>query len=193
MKTAKDIALIGIYTALLIGGQFVLSGISGVEIVTVLLLGFAYCFGVVRGLFVANAFSLLRCLIFGFFPNVIILYLIYYNLFVLVFGLLGRGFKKAANLKLLVVLTVAAALMTAFFTALDDVITPLYYGFSAKAAKAYALASLAAVIPQVICTLITVPLILPVLLRIFFSVFPAYKSVRDSKLNDKIIDKSIIV
>ncbi|MDE6791332.1 MAG: hypothetical protein K2J61_06375 [Clostridia bacterium] len=172
MKTAKDIALIGIYTALLIGGQFALSGISGVEIVTVLLLGFAYYFGVVRGLLVANAFSLLRCFIFGFFPNVIILYLVYYNLFVLLFGLLGRRFKRAAKLKIFVVLTLTAALMTVFFTALDDVITPLYYGLSLNAAKAYAVASLVAVIPQTICSLVTVSLILPVLLRIFFKVCP---------------------
>lgn len=176
MKTAKDIALIGIYTALLIGGQLILSGISGVEIVTVLLLGFAYYFGVVRGLFVANAFSLLRCLIFGFFPNVIILYLVYYNLFVLVFGLLGRRFKKAAKLKIFVVLTISAALMTVLFTALDDVITPLYYGFTLDAVKAYALASLVAVISQVICALVTVPLLLPVLLRIFFKVSPIKSS-----------------
>ncbi len=176
MKTAKDIALVSVYTALLIGGQFALSGISGVEVVTVLLLAFAYYFGIVRGLFVANAFSLLRCLIFGFFPNVIILYLAYYNLFVLVFGLLGRRFKKAANLKIFVVLTVTAVLMTVFFTALDDVISPVYYGFSAGAAKAYAIASLAAVIPQVICTFITVPLIAPVLLRVFCTVFPSKTS-----------------
>lgn len=171
MRTAKDIALIGVYTALLIGGQFALSGISGVEIVTVLLLGFAYFFGIVRGLFVANAFSLLRCLIFGFFPNVIILYLIYYNLFVLIFGLLGKRFKKDAKLKSLIVLTVTAALLTVFFTALDDVITPLYYGFTLDAAKAYAVASLTVVVPQVVCVLITVPLILPVLLRVFFTAF----------------------
>ena len=72
MRTAKEIALISVFTALLIGGQFVLSGISGIEIVTVLLLSFSYYFGIRRGLLVANAFSLLRCFIFGFFVNVII-------------------------------------------------------------------------------------------------------------------------
>ncbi len=49
MKAAKEIALVGVFTALLIGGQFVLSGISGVEIVTVLLLSFSYCFGIRMG------------------------------------------------------------------------------------------------------------------------------------------------
>lgn len=72
MRTAKEISLISVFTALLIGGQFILSGISGIEIVTVLLLSFSYYFGITRGLFVANAFSLLRCFIFGFFPIVII-------------------------------------------------------------------------------------------------------------------------
>ena len=167
MKTAKDIALIGVFTALLIGGQFVLSGISGVEIVTVLLLSFSYYFGVVRGLLVANAFSILRCFIFGFFPNVIILYLVYYNLFVIVFGLLGKRFKKELNLKIHMIIVLAAVLMTAFFTGLDDIVSPLYYGFSLDATKAYAVASLTAVVAQVICTLVTVLFLLPVLIRAF--------------------------
>ncbi len=170
MKTAKDVALIGVFTALLIGGQFVLSGISGVEIVTVLLLSFSYYFGIVRGLLVANAFSVLRCFIFGFFPNTIILYVIYYNLFVVVFGLLGRKFKRQLNAKTHVALILVAVCMTIFFTALDDLVTPLYYGFSSGAMKAYAVASLAAVVPQTVCSAITTALILPVLLRIFKAV-----------------------
>lgn len=167
MKAAKEIALISVFTAILLGGQFVLSGISGVEIVTVLLLSFSYYFGIRRGLFVANAFSLLRCFIFGFFPTVIILYLIYYNLFVLVFGSLGIKFKKEINVKKLILIVIVAVLMTAFFTGLDDIITPLYYGFSIDAMKAYAVASLSAVIPQVICAIITVTLLLPVLIQIY--------------------------
>ncbi len=167
MRAAKEIALNGVFTALLIGGQFVLSGISGVEIVTVLLLSFSYYFGIRRGLFVANAFSLLRCLIFGFFPNVIILYLVYYNLFVLAFGLLGIRFKKELNLVIHIILVIAACIMTIIFTGLDDIITPLYYRFSIDAMKAYALASLTAVIPQVICTIVTVSFLLPILNRVF--------------------------
>lgn len=167
MKTAKEIALISVFTALLIGGQFVLSGISGIEIVTVLLLSFSYYFGIRRGLLVANVFSLLRCFIFGFFVNVIILYLVYYNLFVVVFGILGSKLKKELNLKILTVVVLVASLMTVIFTGLDDVITPLYYRFSMNAMKAYAIASLTTVIPQVICTILTVILLLPILLRIF--------------------------
>ena len=167
MRAAKEIALNGVFTALLIGGQIVLSGISGVEIVTVLLLSFSYYFGIRRGLFVANAFSLLRCLIFGFFPNAIILYLVYYNLFVLAFGLLGIRFKKELNLVIHIILVIAACIMTIIFTGLDDIITPLYYRFSIDAMRAYALASLTAVIPQVICTIVTVSFLLPILNRVF--------------------------
>ncbi|MCI8344313.1 MAG: hypothetical protein HFE25_07730 [Clostridia bacterium] len=167
MRTAKEIAFISVFTALLIGGQFVLSGISGIEIVTVLLLSFSYYFGIRRGLLVANAFSLLRCFIFGFFVNVIILYLVYYNLFVVVFGILGAKFKKELNMKLLVLIVIIASLLTVIFTVLDDIITPLYYGFSIDTMKTYAIASLAAVVPQVICTVLTVILLLPILIRIF--------------------------
>ena len=167
MRAAKEIALNGVFTALLIGGQIVLSGISCVEIVTVLLLSFSYYFGIRRGLFVANAFSLLRCLIFGFFPNVIILYLVYYNLFVLAFGLLGIRFKKELNLVIHIILVIAACIMTIIFTGLDDIITPLYYRFSIDAMRAYALASLTAVIPQVICTIVTVSFLLHILNRVF--------------------------
>ena len=167
MRTAKEIALVSVFTALLIGGQLVLSGISGVEIVTVLLLSFSYYFGVRKGLLVANAFSILRCFIFGFFVNVIILYLVYYNLFVLTFGILGSKLKKELNLKILTLIVLVASLLTAIFTGLDDIITPLYYRFSIDAMKAYAIASLTAVIPQVICTILTVILLFPILVRVF--------------------------
>lgn len=169
MKTAKDISLIGIFTALLIGGQFALHFISGVEIVTVLLLSFAFYFGWQRSFFVANAFCLLRCFIFGFFPNVMILYFVYYNLFVAVFALLGMRFKKTINNKSHVVLIITAVLMTVLFTVFDDIITPIYYKFTAETTKAYWIASLTAVIPQVVCTVITVLILLPVFIKIYKS------------------------
>ena len=50
MNSAKKIILLGVFTALLIGGQFTLSGISGIEIVTVLLLTFVYKYGIKQGL-----------------------------------------------------------------------------------------------------------------------------------------------
>lgn len=88
--SAKKIAACAVMTALLLAVQFALSFVSGVELVSVLLLCFCYTFGVYCGLLTATVFSLIRCLLFGFMPNVVILYLIYYNLFALIFGVLGK-------------------------------------------------------------------------------------------------------
>ncbi len=130
LKTAKDIAIIGVYTALMIGAQFALSAISGVELVTVLFFEFLLCFGVTRGIVVANAFSLLRCFVFGFFPTY--LYCIWcttiYSRLYSGFWVNGVSVKSERGRRYITVLT--AIVMTVFFTALDDIITPLYYGYS---------------------------------------------------------------
>lgn len=216
--------------ALLIDGQYVFSFVVGVEIVTVLLISFACAFGVRRGIICAVAFSLLRCLLYGFYPTVIILYLIYYPLLAAVFGGLGHikditfknypiwfaviinavllsiatacalsaalGFIKisrlwestvtillwvifglcltmlfafdglliaaaifkkntAAALKIITFASIAAV-CTAVFTLLDDIITPLIFGYSRLTALAYFYSSFTAMLPQVICTIITV-------------------------------------
>ncbi|MBQ3234979.1 MAG: hypothetical protein IJA97_02345 [Clostridia bacterium] len=171
MKTAKEIAILSVFTALLIGGQFVLSAISGVEVVTVLAVSFFYCFGVVRGAIVATAFSLIRCFLFGFFPNVIILYLIYYNLLAVVFGLIGVAFDRKITVKKMVVIVVVAVLMTALFTLLDNLVTPLFYGFTKTAKKAYFIASLTTMLPQIICATATVSLL-------FYPLYRIYKSIK---------------
>ena len=88
--TAKNIAYTAVMTALLIGGQFALSFVAGVEVVTVLLLCFSAYFGVIMGVGTAICFCTLRCFIWGFAPNVVLLYFIYYPLFALLFGLLGK-------------------------------------------------------------------------------------------------------
>ena len=64
MKTAKQLALIGEFLALLIAGQYLLSGVAGVEIVTVLFASFCFYFGIINGVICASLFSLLRCFIF---------------------------------------------------------------------------------------------------------------------------------
>lgn len=156
MKSAKEIIIPAVFTAMLIGTQLVLSGVAGVEIVTVLLLTFTYVFGLKQGFIVANAFSLLRCLLFGFFVNVVFLYLVYYNLFVLVIGLLSRVFKQRYSIIIHVLLTVVAVGLTACFTLLDDFITPLLYSYSAYATKLYFTASLTVMVPHMICALATV-------------------------------------
>ena len=88
-SVSKDIAYISVTSALLTGGQFVFSFVVGVEIVTVILAGFSFTFGARRGALCAVTFSLLRCLVFGFYPTVVVVFFICYSLLVLVFGLLG--------------------------------------------------------------------------------------------------------
>ena len=88
------VAVVAVFTALLLGAQYALWFVKGVEVVTVLLLVFSYRFGVRCGVLSAVAFSLLRCLLFGFFPNVVLLYLIYYPLFAACFGGVGNALRR---------------------------------------------------------------------------------------------------
>ena len=156
MSRAKTVALISMCTALLIGGQFVLSGVVGVEIVTVLLLCFSYCFGCRMGIAIATAFSLLRCLFFGFFVNVVVLYLIYYNLFALFFGWIGKRISKFSYPVKTVIVTFSAMIFTAFFTLFDDMLNIVLYSMNRNAAITYITASIPAMVSQIICTLVTV-------------------------------------
>ena len=150
------VAVVAVFTALLLGAQYALWFVKGVEVVTVLLLVFSYRFGVRCGVLSAVAFSLLRCLLFGFFPNVVLLYLIYYPLFAACFGLLGNALRRRADLKTQLLVTALAVLFTALFTLLDDAVTPLFYGYTKEAALAYFLASLPTMAMQCACALLTV-------------------------------------
>ena len=150
------VAVVAVFTALLLAAQYALWFVKGVEAVTVLLLVFSYRFGVRCGVLSAVAFSLLRCLLFGFFPNVVLLYLIYYPLFAACFGGVGNALRRRADLKTQLLLTALAVLFTAFFTLLDDAVTPLFYGYTKEAALAYFLASLPTMAMQCACALLTV-------------------------------------
>ncbi len=167
MKATKDLTIIGLYTALLIGGQIALAGISGVEIVTLLITAFAFYFGVIRGTVLATVFSVMRCFVFGFFPNILILYLVYYNLFAVVIGLIGKAMNRELNLKKHILVVLAVALLTVIFTLLDNIITPNFFGYTSDAAKAYWVTSLTAVIPQTICAVVSVGLLNMPLVKLF--------------------------
>ena len=167
MKTAKEITISGLFIALLIGGQFALSGISGIEVVTVLITSFCFYFGVFRGVIVATAFSLLRCFIFGFFPNVIVLYLIYYNLIAVGFGLIGKAFNKTVNLKKLIIIVLTAVAFTVLFTVLDVSLTALFYGFTFTALKTYFLVGVPTLTFQLICVTASVTLLFIPLLKVY--------------------------
>ena len=102
------VAVVAVFSALLLGAQYALWFVKGVEVVTVLLLVFSYRFGVRCGVLSAVAFSLLRCLLFGFFPNVVLLYLIYYPLFAACFGGVGNALRRRADLKTQLLVTALA-------------------------------------------------------------------------------------
>ena len=152
--------------ALLIGGQMALSGVSGIEIVTVMLLCFCFHYGVRHGIAVATTFSLLRCFFFGFQVNVIVLYLVYYNVFALFFGWLGKRITGRISLPKLCVIVASAMVFTVLFTMLDNVITPLIFAFHKNAAAVYFAQSLYALVPQTICTMVTVSILFVPLIKI---------------------------
>ena len=156
MNKTKFIVRVAMCVALLIGGQLALSGINGIEVVTVMLLCFCFCYGIRHGIAIATTFSLLRCFIFGFQVNAIILYLVYYNLFAIFYGWLGRRFAGETSVLKMVIVVATAVVFTMLFTLLDDIITPLLYAFHPNVAKIYFFNSLYAVIPQSICTVVTV-------------------------------------
>lgn len=227
---STEVAYAAVMCALLIGGQYILSFAAGVEIVTLLLLCFSCVFGARQGVLCAVAFSLLRCFVFGFYPSVVVLYLVYFPAFAALSGGLGRVGKEffnrpplpvvlAVNLLLIAIaaacataaamgliktsrllrvtvtvflwlvfalaallcvafnallvaqkrfgkdcsrylrvisFTTVAALCTVSFSLLDDVITPLFYGYSRSAALAYFYSSFTAMLPQTVCTVVTV-------------------------------------
>ena len=122
MKTVQ-LVFCAVMTALLIAVQYVMGFVSGVELVTVVFLSFCYVFGVKCGLLTGLAFSLLRCLLFGFMPNVILLYLVYYSLFALLFGFVG---KKRVSPWLCPALLAALASACAYFALTGLPISILY-------------------------------------------------------------------
>ena len=166
MNKTKFVVRVAMCVALLIAGQLALSSVSGIEIVTVMLLCFCYCYGVRHGIAIATTFSLLRCFVFGFQINVIVLYLVYYNLFAVFFGWLGARFTGKNALLKTVVVVASTVVFTAMFTLLDDVITPLIYGFNENAARVYFYQSLTALIPQTVCAAVTVTLLFHPLTRV---------------------------
>jgi hypothetical protein len=165
LSASKRCAYIAVFVALVIAAQLCLAAIPGVEVVTLLFVSFAFAFGVKEGVVAATAFSLLRLLIFGFYPNVLLLYLIYYNSLAALFGFLGGRVKNPIRALWWIVLV--ACLCTALFSMLDNLITILWYQYAPKAARAYFFASLSVLLPQVICTAVTVAFLFLPLQKVF--------------------------
>ena len=153
-NTAKECAYLAVFVALVIAAQAVFAFVPGVEIVTVLFIAYAFVFGWGRGMVAATAFSLLRQMLFGLSPNVLVLYLVYFNFLTAVFGLLGKAIKRPVLFLPIIIL--CGCVCTAGFTLFDDFLTPLWYGYSARATNAYFYASLPVMFSQILCTAATV-------------------------------------
>lgn len=163
--SAKECAIIGVYVAVLLSSQLVLAVVPGVEVVTALFAVYAFCFGAKRGVAVATAFSLLRQFVFGFFPTVLILYLVYYNTFALALAFLGKKIKNVV--KCLPVIMISVCVCTLLFTLLDCVITPLFYGFTGRATVAYFYSALPIMFSQTVVAGITTAVLFLPLYRAF--------------------------
>ncbi len=155
LKSAKEIAYIAVFCALVVGGQYLFAALPGVEIVTLSFVAYAYAFGPVRGCLCATAFSFLRQFLFGFFPAVLILYLIYFNLLSLCFGLLGKAWR-GKELKTLGFITLIACVGTLSFNLIDVGLNVLFLGLKGKALEVYFIASWSFTIPHLVSTLISV-------------------------------------
>ena len=142
MVKTKDLVIAPLCAAMLIGSQLILSGVAGVEMVSAMLLCFAFSLGALRGATIATLFSLVRCFVFGFHINVLILYLIYFNLFALFFGWLGKRTSRTTSPKMTILVSIFAVGFTIGFTFLDVGITAVMYGFGASALGVYLTASL---------------------------------------------------
>ena len=165
VRSAKECAYLAVFVALLIAAQLVFSAVPGVEVVTVLLVCYAFVFGVRRGVAVAIAFALLRQIVFGFQPTVLVLYLVYFPALTAAFGGFGHAVKKP--LYSLWWLVLVACVCTASFTMLDNLITPLWYGYTERVARAYFYASFSFMIPQIVCTAVSVSILFLPLERAF--------------------------
>lgn len=159
MNKTKFIVRVAMCVALLIAGQLALTGIQGVEVVTVMMLCFCYSYGIGFGIATATVFSLVRCLVFGFQVDIIVLYLIYYNLFALFFGWLGRRFAGKVSFVKTVIVVALAVVFTLFFTMLDNGIKLVIYGMQGNAAKVYILQSLPVMFTQAVCSAVTVSIL----------------------------------
>lgn len=163
--SAKECSFVAVFVATVIAAQLALSALPSIELVSVLFISYAFAMGSARGAFAATAFSLLRQLVFGFYPTVLILYLIYYNLLAIAFGFLGKRLKITK--KNFFILLLFACVFTLLFNLLDCVITPLWYGYTARAFQAYFFAALPVCLTQIVCVGVSVLLLFPPLFKTF--------------------------
>lgn len=159
MNTAKKIAVSGAFCALLVAIQYVLSAVKGIELVTVFFFTFCFSLGALTGCAVAICYTFLRSFLFGFFPNVMVLYLCYYPLLALAAGLLGKRLKESSPKKQLVFSIIVTAICTLGFSALDCTITPLFFNYTKEVWTAYIVQAIPVALMQTVCAIVSTALL----------------------------------
>ncbi len=154
IKSAKEIAELAAFVAVIIAAQWVLSFLMGVEVVTLLIAVYSFSRGAKRGMVVVTIFSALQQVLFGIYIPSWIEYLLCFNGLALCFG--GWGKKIRYPLRNLWWLTIVACLFTMARILLDDVLSPLWFQMSREAAKGYFLSSLPVLGINTLCTAVTV-------------------------------------
>jgi len=168
---AKEIPVHAMMVSLLVVSQLALSAVPGVEVVTVLLAAYSAVWGAVRGASVALCFSLLRCLLFGFVPNVVVLYCIYFPLFAVALGLAGKFHGKKSWIPILV-----GTVMTPLLTLTDNVVTPLITGLRGLRWRLYVYHALPVMGVQTLCALLTLLVLFVPLRQTFLAVAKRVKA-----------------
>ena len=92
------------------------------------------------------------------------------SLAILIFYIVLVIANKGEQGRELATVTALAAVCTVMFTLLDDVITPLFMGYSAEAATAYFYTGFMAMLPQTICAAVSVFVLFLPLKKAFYSV-----------------------
>ncbi len=115
LSPSKKVAYTATTCALLIACQAIFSIAPGVEVVTLIFICFAYSFGRSCAVMLGFAFSLLRCVVFGFSPTALILYLAYYPLLGLTFAQIGKSkiFSSDKYVKIVYIITDVVLLVLA--------------------------------------------------------------------------------
>src|SRR5690554_6818074 len=116
--TTKKIALIGLFAALLVGGQLALSGVPNIEVVTLFIILFCYAFGLELSIIAVFIFCLIEAFVFGL-NTWVVAYFIYWPLLTFTTSFLNKfGYKKnIAYIFLGVIMTVMFCFITSFFDA----------------------------------------------------------------------------
>ncbi len=112
---AKSTVLVGLMAATLECAKLALSALPNIEIVTLLLALYSYCFGWL-GVAASVVFVCIEPIIYGFGPWVIA-YFIYWPLLAIAFMILGR-----LSVKNRIVITGAAVVMTFFFGVISSIV-----------------------------------------------------------------------